>query len=230
MLAAVAKLAGALRPAVGSVRRARHGLRPGRLLQLRGSRPPRRRTLALRALVHRRPGVRWRRHRRGTDADAICASASARSSCPIRSSPPAAASATASNTKTSSICRCSAASPSRDCSSRNARATRHRASPKRRPACSTPSACRASACTDSSARSCRCCASAAPAPSSTSAARRSTSMRRWRACCRTHEGVAAIELNISCPNIKEGGIQFGCSLAGTAAGHQRGAQGDHACR
>src|SRR5918911_2948424 len=29
------------------------------------------------------------------------------------------------------------------------------------------------------------------------------------------EGVDAIELNISCPNIKEGGIQFGCSLAGT---------------
>ncbi len=28
-------------------------------------------------------------------------------------------------------------------------------------------------------------------------------------------GVAAIELNISCPNIKEGGIQFGCSLQGT---------------
>ena len=31
-----------------------------------------------------------------------------------------------------------------------------------------------------------------------------------------HEGVAAIELNISCPNIKEGGIQFGCSLTGAA--------------
>src|SRR5918992_3176079 len=30
------------------------------------------------------------------------------------------------------------------------------------------------------------------------------------------QGVAAIELNISCPNIKEGGIQFGCSLAGAA--------------
>ena len=29
------------------------------------------------------------------------------------------------------------------------------------------------------------------------------------------EGVHAIELNISCPNIKEGGIQFGCSLEGT---------------
>src|SRR4051812_37000396 len=29
------------------------------------------------------------------------------------------------------------------------------------------------------------------------------------------EGVHAIELNISCPNIKEGGIQFGCSLGGT---------------
>jgi dihydroorotate dehydrogenase (NAD+) catalytic subunit len=28
-------------------------------------------------------------------------------------------------------------------------------------------------------------------------------------------GVDAIELNISCPNIKEGGIQFGCSLMGT---------------
>ena len=29
------------------------------------------------------------------------------------------------------------------------------------------------------------------------------------------DGVVAIELNISCPNIKEGGIQFGCSLTGT---------------
>src|SRR6187431_2490496 len=29
------------------------------------------------------------------------------------------------------------------------------------------------------------------------------------------EGVGAIELNISCPNIKEGGIEFGCSLIGT---------------
>jgi dihydroorotate dehydrogenase (NAD+) catalytic subunit len=29
------------------------------------------------------------------------------------------------------------------------------------------------------------------------------------------EGVVALELNISCPNIKEGGIQFGCSLTGT---------------
>jgi dihydroorotate dehydrogenase (NAD+) catalytic subunit len=30
-----------------------------------------------------------------------------------------------------------------------------------------------------------------------------------------HDGVAAIELNISCPNIKAGGITFGCSLTGT---------------
>lgn len=30
-----------------------------------------------------------------------------------------------------------------------------------------------------------------------------------------HEGVCALELNISCPNIEQGGIQFGCSLAGT---------------
>ena len=31
------------------------------------------------------------------------------------------------------------------------------------------------------------------------------------------EGVAAIELNISCPNIKEGGLQFGCHLDSTFA-------------
>jgi len=31
------------------------------------------------------------------------------------------------------------------------------------------------------------------------------------------EGVAALELNISCPNIKEGGIQFGCDLTSTHA-------------
>ncbi len=29
------------------------------------------------------------------------------------------------------------------------------------------------------------------------------------------DGVAALELNISCPNIKEGGITFGCDLGGT---------------
>ena len=29
------------------------------------------------------------------------------------------------------------------------------------------------------------------------------------------DGVAALELNISCPNIKEGGIQFGCNLGST---------------
>ena len=30
------------------------------------------------------------------------------------------------------------------------------------------------------------------------------------------DGVAALELNVSCPNIKEGGISFGCSPGGTA--------------
>jgi len=30
------------------------------------------------------------------------------------------------------------------------------------------------------------------------------------------DGIAALELNISCPNIKEGGITFGCSVHGTA--------------
>ena len=31
------------------------------------------------------------------------------------------------------------------------------------------------------------------------------------------EGVSALELNISCPNIKEGGITFGCDLGATHA-------------
>lgn len=31
------------------------------------------------------------------------------------------------------------------------------------------------------------------------------------------DGVAALEINISCPNIKEGGISFGCDLSGTYA-------------
>ncbi len=31
------------------------------------------------------------------------------------------------------------------------------------------------------------------------------------------DGVAALELNISCPNIKEGGISFGCDISGTHA-------------
>jgi len=45
-----------------------------------------------------------------------------------------------------------------------------------------------------------------------------TTLDEYAEVCRVldqAEGVAAIELNISCPNIKEGGIQFGCSLNGT---------------
>jgi dihydroorotate dehydrogenase (NAD+) catalytic subunit len=38
------------------------------------------------------------------------------------------------------------------------------------------------------------------------------------------EGVAALELNISCPNIKEGGITFGCSLTGTHRDSQADAE------
>ena len=51
--------------------------------------------------------------------------------------------------------------------------------------------------------------------SSTCAARRLTSMPRCRASCPMPRELQRIELNISCPNIKEGGIQFGCSLHGT---------------
>jgi dihydroorotate dehydrogenase (NAD+) catalytic subunit len=31
-----------------------------------------------------------------------------------------------------------------------------------------------------------------------------------------HEGVAALEINISCPNVKEGGLNFGCHLPATS--------------
>ena len=117
----------------------------------------------------------------------------------------------------------------RACSSPSAKAIRRRASSRRRPACSTRSACRASACAASSTRSCRSCA-----------ARRATVI--VNVCGTTldeYVEVVAhplgrrrrrrrIELNISCPNIKEGGIQFGCSLHRHLRRRQRGAQGDAA--
>ena len=65
------------------------------------------------------------------------------------------------------------------------------------------------------ARSCRSCAIGAPSSSSTSAARRIDEYCEVARILSDPEGVAAIELNISCPNIKEGGIKFGCSLTGT---------------
>ena len=64
-------------------------------------------------------------------------------------------------------------------------------------------------------------AGAARAPrggrSSTSAARRIDEYVELARILSDAEGVAALELNISCPNIKEGGITFGCSLTGTHA-------------
>ena len=54
-----------------------------------------------------------------------------------------------------------------------------------------------------------------PRCSSTSADRPSTNTWKCRGFCPTARAWGAIELNISCPNIKEGGIHFGCSLAGT---------------
>lgn len=35
--------------------------------------------------------------------------------------------------------------------------------------------------------------------------------------CSDHQGIAALELNISCPNVKEGGIAFGTDVSATAA-------------
>ena len=57
MLAATARTAMSLPPAVPGVGRARHGMRPRRLLQLRGPDARRARRGAPRALVHRRPGA-----------------------------------------------------------------------------------------------------------------------------------------------------------------------------
>ena len=59
MMRAVAELGAVSRTAGVRVARAGHGLRHGRLLQLRRARPPRRRQ-SFRALVPRRPGVRRR--------------------------------------------------------------------------------------------------------------------------------------------------------------------------
>ena len=44
---------------------------------------------------------------------------------------------------------------------------------------------------------------------------RSMNTSRSRESCRMPRAWTRIELNISCPNIKEGGIKFGCSLHGT---------------
>ena len=64
-------------------------------------------------------------------------------------------------------------------------------------------------------RSCRCCGRATPA---TIVNICGTTLDEYVEVARVlsdAEGVDAIEINISCPNIKEGGIQFGCSLDGT---------------
>ena len=109
----------------------------------------------------------------------------------------------------------SAASRSRGCSSPSAKGTRRRASSKPRPACSTRSACRASACTASSTRSCRELRDARAIVIVNICGTTIDEYVELARILSDAEGVAAIELNISCPNIKEGGITFGCSLTGT---------------
>ena len=103
----------------------------------------------------------------------------------------------------------------RGCSWPSARAIRPSASSRRRRGCSTPSACRASACTASSPRSCRGCASCGARNVVNICGSTLDEYVELARILSDAEGVAALELNISCPNIKEGGIQFGCSLDGT---------------
>ena len=43
-------------------------------------------------------------------------------------------------------------------------------------------------------------------------------------------GVAGIELNISCPNVGEGGLQFAIDARGGRRRHRRGPAGDRRCR
>ena len=65
-------------------------------------------------------------------------------------------------------------------------------------------------------KKCRSCGPEALSSSSISAERRCSEYVELATILSDVEGVAALELNISCPNIKEGGITFGCSLHGTA--------------
>ena len=80
-----------------------------------------------------------------------------------------------------------------------------------------PSACRASACTASSPSGCRNCAQRGATVFVNICGVTLDEYVEVARVLSDAEGVAAIELNISCPNIKEGGIQFGCSLDGTYA-------------
>ena len=85
---------------------------------------------------------------------------------------------------------------------RRAPATRRR-EPSRPPAaCSTPSASTTTASNTSSPTTCRTCARCRPRSSATSPARPRTSSSRWRrAFTQAGQGLAALELNLSCPNV-----------------------------
>ena len=97
---------------------------------------------------------------------------------------------------------------SKVCRSRRAPATRHRASWKQQPACSTLSVSRTSASRRSFRTNCRACGITAP----TSVVNFFGDSPEEYAAVATRaseaEGIAALEANISCPNVQHGGMLF----------------------
>ena len=90
-------------------------------------------------------------------------------------------------------------------------ATRRRASARRPPGCSTRSACRTSASTSSSPRSCpKLRALGATVIANVWGDLEDDYVTVVRAL-EGAEGIAAVELNISCPNVRQGGMLFGNS-------------------
>ena len=93
-----------------------------------------------------------------------------------------------------------------------------------RPACSTRSAWRTSACTGSSTKSSRSCGALRRPSSSTSLPARSTNTVPCWTSWRLKRGVDGYEINVSCPNVKEGGLSFGTSCPMTARDHPQTAR------
>ena len=72
---------------------------------------------------------------------------------------------------------------------------------------------------------CPGCSSTVPAPSCRSPAAASRSTPSWPAGVGDTPGVAAIEVNISCPNVEDRGLVFACDPVAAAPGRRRRAPG-----
>lgn len=75
--------------------------------------------------------------------------------------------------------------------------------------CSMPWVCRMTAWNPSSRTNCPACRGMKRRSSPTSTPPRRLNSRNWRASSPAEEGIAGLEVNISCPNVKNGGVLFG---------------------